>query len=599
MWQVSVYSRRQHEQFRFEGQRFALAKSAVDDCWRPLAGQDGSSDAPTIRLRTSGESLVVACRGLNCGLDLAAGGSFSCEVPTELPVPCVFQLDNSWFEIRREAGDATALGLEPLHARHDSLTSGRHATRRSAGPGPDAATVARWLAVASQLHRIAASSRRFFIAAAELSVQSTGLDTAMVVLRQGDGWQIAGSVVQRPAFGISFNADALQLLLEEPDVWRRPGMPLSPAIVGAEQPAAMALEEFIVLAPVRNDAGEVIAAIYGVRHGRGDNRRRGIRTLEARVIESVADAVAVGLARREQEIEAARQRVLLEQAFSPAVAEYLQRHPEALQGQTREATLLFADLRGFTRLAENLPPADSYELLASVMETLTRAIVDHDGVVIDYYGDGVTALWNAPFDTPDHADRACAAAMQMLGELPAVSEQWQRMLPQPLKLAIGIHAGAVQVGNAGTLQRLKYGPRGRAVNVTSRVQTAAKRLDVEILTTDAVRRRLTSRYVTLKVCTARLPGLEEPLELFTVFPSTDAPALQGDLERYAAALEAFEQGDLEAAEQQLTHLLAKGPATPAAFLAQQTAALRRGALGRRSTDQFGCTPDAVIEILAK
>jgi hypothetical protein len=58
-------------------------------------------------------------------------------------------------------------------------------------------------------------------------------------------------------------------------------------------------------------------------------------------------------------------------------------------------------------------------------------------------------------------------------------------------------------------------------------------------------------------------------------------------------------GDLEAAERQLSQLLAEGPATPAAFLAEQTAALRQGALGRRTTDQFGCTPDAVIEILAK
>jgi adenylate cyclase len=351
--------------------------------------------------------------------------------------------------------------------------------------------------------------------------------------------------------------------------------------------------------PVRSETGEVIAAVYGVRHGQGDNRRRGIRTLEARVIELIADAVATGMARRQQEIESARQRVLLEQAFSPAVAEHLHRHPEALSGQTRDVTLLFADLRGFTTMAENLTPAEACDLLGAVMEPLTQAIIDQGGTVIDYYGDGVSAMWNAPLETPDHADRACTAAMCMLESLPAVSRQWQRLLREPLQMGIGLHAGSVQVGNAGTQQRLKYGPRGSAVNIASRVQSAAKRLDVALLATDAVRKRLSSRFVTLKVCTARLPGLEEPLELFTVFPSTDGPRLQGDLERYAEALEAFERGDLIAAEKQLSELLAAVPATPAAFLAQQTAALRQSALGRRATDEFGCTPDAVIEILAK
>jgi adenylate cyclase len=219
--------------------------------------------------------------------------------------------------------------------------------------------------------------------------------------------------------------------------------------------------------------------------------------------------------------------------------------------------------------------------------------------VIDYYGDGVAAMWNAPLDAPDHADRACATAMQMLQSIGAVSRQWESILAAPLQLAVGIHTGATHVGNAGTKQRLKYGPRGAAVNIASRVQSAAKRLNVALLATGAVRRRLSSGFVTLKVCKARLPGLDQPLELFTVFPSTDAQRLQGDLEEYAEALETFERGDFDLSERRLGKLLAAGPATPAAFLAEQVAALRQGALGRRATDEFACAPDAVIEILSK
>jgi adenylate cyclase len=511
-------------------------------------------------------------------------------VPIELSLPSVFQLGETWIEVRAESS-RDALELQPLHHNRDGRPVRSHSTAHHRGP--DADTVAKWLAAAGQLHRHAASSPTFFDTAAQIALESTGLDAAIVVTRTGNAWQIAGSAVPHPEHGVAFDAAAIELAQQQPLVWRR-----TPRIV-SDAAEYNPKDESIVVAPVRNDAGEVTAVVYGVRHGRGGNRRCGIRTLEARVIELIADAVAAGIARREQEVESARQRVLLDQAFSPAIAEHLHRHPEILAGQTREVTMLFADLRGYTKLAEDLTSTDTCDLLSATMETLTRAIMDHGGVVIDYYGDGVSAMWNAPLETPDHADHACAAAMQMLDTLPRISHEWQHVLPEPLQLGIGLHAGTVQVGNAGAPQRLKYGPRGSAVNVASRVQSAAKRLDVSLLATNEVRKRLSSRFVTLKVCTARLPGLNEALELFTVFPSTDAPMLQNDLQQYAEALDAFERGDLATAEQQLSTLLIRGPATPAAFLAQQTAALRQGGLGRRAMDEFGCTPDAVIEILAK
>jgi adenylate cyclase len=600
MWQVAVYNEHQHEQFRAVGERFTLVRGPEETTWRLVDGHKDAKDSPgsrILRMRINADAVVVDCRGMNAGVELACGNSFSCGVPFEMGLPSVFKFVDSWIEIRAETS-AETLGLEPLHGTHGPHGDGgdRPHAVGTTNRGPDSETVAKWLTAAGKLHRVAASSPMFFDTAAQMALESTGLDAVMVLTPAGDRWTIAGSAVARPEFGIAFDVAAVELVRATPDVWRR-----SPRVIAADGMGkpTRCTGESIVVAPVRNDAGETIAAVYGVRHGQGDNRRRGIRTLEARVVELIADSVAVGMARRDQEIETARQRVLLEQTFSPAVAEHLHRHPEALGGQTRDVTMLFADLRGFTKITDDLPPADACDLLAAVMEALTRAIQDQGGVVIDYYGDGVSAMWNAPLDVPDHADRACAAALRMLEALPELSLAWQHVLPQPLELGIGIHAGTVQVGNAGTSQRLKYGPRGSAVNIASRVQTAAKRLNVSLLATDAVRKRLSSRFVTLKVCTARLPGLDEPLDLFTVFPSTDAPRLQDDLARYAEALDAFERGDLVAAEEQLSELLEAGPSTPAAFLAQQTAALRQGGMGRRATDEFGCTPDAVIEILAK
>ena len=598
MWQVAVYNRRQHEQFRVVGAELTLAIDNLSGRWTPTCpgatadANNHGGDQLTIRVRPGGEALVVDCRGMKDDVQLAEGGSLACHIPMELTLPATFQLGESWFDVKLETVRPETFALEPL--RRDDAWRPEGAPAK---PGPDSATVAKWLSAVSDLHRTAASSDEFFKRAAEIAVRSTGLDAAMVLLRDGSGWQIAGSAIADPRYGFSFEPAALDLMVARPDVWRRPA-----SRVGGTQHLVPGLDEAapsdsLVLAPVRGEYGEIIAAVYGVRHGHGDNRRLGVRTLEARVVEVLADGVAAGLARRQQEVDAARRQVLLEQAFSPEVAQHLLRQPNALASQTRETTMLLADLRGFTRLAETLTPTESCGIVSDVMEALTDAIVAHGGMVIDYYGDGVSAMWNAPFDQPDHADRACLAALEMIESISRVSDEWRHLLPFPLELGIGIHTGVVQVGNAGTRQRMKYGPRGRAMNLASRVQTAAKRLDVPLLVTDAVRRRLSSRLTALRVCTARLPGIEDPLELFTLFPAADAERLQGDLDRYAMALAAYERGDLDFAEQALEDLLAVGPATPAAFLAQQTAALRRGALGRRADDLLGSAGDAVVEIL--
>lgn len=591
MWQVAVYDRAQHEQFRSVRARFILSRRNADEPWTFSDIDDPRKQPPrdhnVLRMRAEGDHLRLECHGVQGHVELDNGAAFWAGKVVQIPLPCLFHIQDAWFEVQAYA-DGAVDGLEPLHRA--SETAGPSLVTAK---GPDADTVARWLSSVGELHRIAASAPEFFTSAAQLTLESTGLDAAMVLTRENDGWRIAGSAIPDPQFGISYDADTLALVYDRPEVWRCPARP------GVDELAENVRQQSVVVAPVFGADRDVIAAVYGVRHGRGDNRRRGIRPLEARVVELMADAVGLGMARRAQEIENARQHVMLDQVFSPAVIEHLRRRPEALAGCTRDVSMLFADLRSFTTIAESLPPDVAYALLGEVLEWTTQAVMDHGGVVIDYYGDGLCAMWNAPLDMPDHVDLACSAALNMLETMPAINDRWRARLGHAIELGIGIHTGEVQVGNAGTRRRMKYGPRGNNVNIASRVQAATRQIDVPLLATEAVRRRLSSRFVTLRACTAKLPGLEQPMELFTLFPATDGQRLQHDLERYATALSSFEVGDLDAAEQILADLITSGPATPAAFLAQQAHSLRQSALGRRATDQFGQPADAVIEILAK
>jgi adenylate cyclase len=452
------------------------------------------------------------------------------------------------------------------------------------GAGPSSETVTRWLAAVARLHRSSASSTEFFLDAARFAVETVGLDAAWVLnYSPQSGWQVAAQYPARCEELGEPDASKLALLLAQP-------MAQYQSEVVAGMPA-------VVVAPVIGREGELLGGIYAIRNTQGDNRRRGIRPLEARMVQLLAESVAVGIARFAQETAAARARVLLEQAFSSTVADHIQQHPECLAGQLREVTMLFADLRGFTSLAESMPPADCYRLLSDVMETLTQVVIDNHGIVVDYYGDGLLALWNAPLDQPNHADLACEAALAMLDAMPQVSQNWKCELRGTLELGIGVHSGPVLVGNAGTQSRIKYGPRGSNVNLASRVQAATRQLESSLLVTAATQRQLSSKFFALRTCTARLPGLEQPVELFAVYPASKTSQVKSRLDQYAHALRLFEEGDLIMAEVLLSELVAAGPQTPARFLAQQAASQRCAELGRRSTDRIEHGP--IIEIHEK
>jgi len=458
---------------------------------------------------------------------------------------------------------------------------------RSEYLGPTSTTVTQWLTAIGQLHRSAAGSSEFYEDAARFAVETVGLDNASIFRLDSQSnspaWQLVGRY--GPAKTELCDLECFDRFTQRAVTWY--------------QPAQYADTDSIVIAPVFDADHQLIAAIYGSRHTGGINRRRGIRPLEARLVQLLADSVAVGITRLQQETEATRTRVLLEQAFSPTVAEHIQNHPDSLAGQERDVTLLFADLRGYTSLAETLKLTDCYDLLGDVMEALTQVVVRQRGIVVDYYGDGLLALWNAPLKQTNHADLACSAAIEMFDALPAVSETWQARLDEPLELGIGIHSGPAFVGNAGTRNRIKYGPRGNTVNIASRVQAASKQLKLPLVITANTQAKLSDEFFTLRVCTAKLPGLEQPAELFTAYPATDAANIKGRLDEYSQALELFEMGELEAAEALLSKLQSQGPATPADFLAQYTAAQKNGNLGRRAVDKYTAQDGPIIEIQSK
>ena len=192
----------------------------------------------------------------------------------------------------------------------------------------------------------------------------------------------------------------------------------------------------------------------------------------------------------ESEAEASRQYAQFAQFFSRELAYELERDPKLLEGRDRVVTILVSDIRDFSRIVERIGPRESCDLIVDIFERFTARIQEYGGVVVDYVGDGLLAMWNAPIERPDHGLNACRAALAILGELPDLNERWKCRIGAPLKVGIGVNTGEALVGNIGSSRKFKYGPLGHTVYLASRVEGATKQLGVPILITDSTRRQL-------------------------------------------------------------------------------------------------------------
>jgi adenylate cyclase len=248
----------------------------------------------------------------------------------------------------------------------------------------------------------------------------------------------------------------------------------------------------------------------------------------------------------------------------------------------REVTLLFADVRGSSALAQLLEIEQSCLLLSDILESLTSAVLDHGGAIIDYYGDGLAAMWNAPTDQSDHAELACRAGVDMLASLPAIEAKWSSLLRQPLGLGVGVHTGIAQVGNSGSSQKWKYGPRGSNVHLASRVESATKELGVQLVATEATASQLSARFICPRLCRVRLPGIGEPIKLYGVWSAATEPS---DMATYEHALVEFEAGQLDEAAAILATIDAAATELPVAFLRSIIEQAQSQRKGRRRTDQ--------------
>jgi adenylate cyclase len=160
-----------------------------------------------------------------------------------------------------------------------------------------------------------------------------------------------------------------------------------------------------------------------------------------------------------------------------------------LGGRTLDATVMFTDIRGFTSFSEDREADEVIDVINRFLEGMTSAVLGHGGTLVSFTGDGFMAVFGAPIEQPDHADRALEAARDMRDrELPSFNA-WlsERGLGDGFRLGIGLNSGAIMAGNVGSQRRLEYTVMGDVVNVASRVEGLTKGTPHMLLLTETTR----------------------------------------------------------------------------------------------------------------
>lgn len=256
-----------------------------------------------------------------------------------------------------------------------------------------------------------------------------------------------------------------------------------------------------------------------------------------------------------------RQRAYIHSAFdrylSPELVKRIAADPDRLElgGEEREMTVLFADIRGFSRISEQLAPKQVIAFLIALLTPLCDVLLGRKATIDKFIGDAILAFWNAPLDDPDQHRNAARAALEMVRKLEAVNGGEGRdpavAWPGHVQIGIGLNCGLCCVGNMGSAQRLSYSLIGDTVNLTSRIEGLTKFYGVSIAIGSALCEKLPD-FAVLELDRVRVVGRDRPESVFALL-GDEAMAGTADFislrEQQQAMLDAYRSRDWHATRQ--------------------------------------------------
>ncbi|MBY0561364.1 adenylate/guanylate cyclase domain-containing protein [Hyphomicrobium sp.] len=273
------------------------------------------------------------------------------------------------------------------------------------------------------------------------------------------------------------------------------------------------------------------------------------------------------------------QRAEIRSAFGHYVAaplvEELARNRDKLKlgGETREVTLLFADVRGFSKISEGLQADELIRFVNRLFTPLTDVILGHSGTIDKFMGDAVMAFWNAPVHDANHASNACRAALAMLDRLASLNDALRAEAVAagapfvPVRLGIGLNTGECVVGNVGSPQRFDYSVLGDVVNVAARFEESTKMFGARIVVGERTAAQA-PQFAFLELGSVTPRGKDRPENVFALLGDETYAASEAFLNvrnAHVAFLAARQAGDPRQAEEALAACMRSAPEDMVAY----------------------------------
>ncbi|MHB8757101.1 MAG: adenylate/guanylate cyclase domain-containing protein, partial [Bacillota bacterium] len=340
----------------------------------------------------------------------------------------------------------------------------------------------------------------------------------------GDRWLTPFSVLDRaPGPGLEVQAAAIQTILN--GGWRRTVEPSTGQAIVFVFGALGGLWAGLAGGLVALSGLVILAVGFIVVAWRVFVAGTFIPLLAPLVALAAGGGVAVATRWRREEGERRRLDSLFGRYVSREVAVALRDHPELVKlgGEEAEVTVLFADLRGFTGLAERLPPARLVEVLNGYLSAMAGAVFEAGGTLDKYTGDGLMAFFNAPIRQDNHAERAVRAAVEIRRRVAEVRQGLEVPGKAP-EVGVGLNTGTALVGNIGTRERLEYTVIGDEVNLAARLKDMAG--PGEILAGHGVVGRTGAGYGWREWGRVEVRGRTQPVSVFAlgeILPVAPAP----------------------------------------------------------------------------
>jgi len=211
-------------------------------------------------------------------------------------------------------------------------------------------------------------------------------------------------------------------------------------------------------------------------------------------------------------------RAAWQRRVAPEILEMILRDPELayVKGRRTVATALFSDIRGFTAMCDVLQPEQVVQMLNEYLTEMTKVIRKHHGTVHKFIGDGIMAVFGDPIPSPDHADQAVSAALEMQRRLQEMRRASENPCVRQIEMGVGVHTGDVVAGDIGSSEFMEYTAIGATVSVASRLEALNKELHTGIIISEDTRKSLHGDYGLRDLGRLEIRGVAEPLGVYTI-----------------------------------------------------------------------------------